>query len=299
MAISVIIPVFNESEAIANTVNQVFEILSENKIEFELIIVNDGSTDGSFQKVQEIFDSFPDSNLKIIHHQHNLGYGAAIKSGILNANKEVIGILDADDTYEVSDLLKLLNHLAHFRFDMVVGQRQGRSFKGSLSKQFLRALLKRLVEFMTGRKVPDINSGSRVFRKDLALQNLDLLSDKFSFTTSITLAFMMRNAFVDYVPISYHKRTGNSKVKIVQDSIRTFGFVLTVSLYFNPLRIFAPLSGIFFVLGLLNLIVSLLFINQVFVLMATVFVSTSAIIFAMGLVAQLFGDKALSINGKR
>ena len=298
MTISVIIPVFNESEAIVDTVNQVFKIMDVNRVEFELVIVNDGSTDGSFNKVEEILKSFPDSNLKVIHHQHNLGYGAAIKSGILRANKEVIGILDADDTYEVVDLLKLLTHMIHFRFDMVVGQRQGRNFEGSLSKRLLRRLLKQLVEFMTGRKVPDINSGSRVFRKDLALQNLNLLSDKFSFTTSITLAFMMRNAFVDYVPISYHKRTGKSKVKIVQDSIRTFGFVLTVSLYFNPLRIFAPLSGFFFVLALSSAIITLFLGNQIYVLMATILLSTSAIIFGMGLVAHLFGDRALSINSK-
>lgn len=297
--LSIVIPVYNEGSAVVGTVNSIIQGLNAEEIDFEIILVDDGSIDNTSREISQHLSQYIGSSLSILEHQHNLGYGAAIKTGINNAQGESIGILDADETYEVSDFIRLFKHFQKSGFDMVVGQRQGSHFQGNFSKRILRRLLKKLVEFMTGRKIPDINSGSRIFRRDLALANFNLLSDKFSFTTSITLVFMMRNAFVDYLPISYNARNGKSKVKLISDSIRTLGFVLTISLYFNPLRIFAPITLLFLFGSLCNLVTFVFTGKSIFLLVASIFVATTAIIFALGLLAHLLGEKVSTINQSR
>jgi hypothetical protein len=107
-------------------------------------------------------------------------------------------------------------------FHMVIGARTGEHYRESMIKDPLRALLKFIVEFTASRRIPDVNSGLRVFSRAVAMQYFPRLSDNFSFTTSLTLAYMMNSRFVDYQEIDYYKRVGRSKVHLFRDSIRTY-----------------------------------------------------------------------------
>jgi hypothetical protein len=128
-------------------------------------------------------------------------------------------------------------------FDMVVGARTGDHYTESALKSPLRSILKLLVEFTAGRTVPDVNSGLRVFSKTAIIEHFDHLCDTFSFTTSVTLAYMITGRFVKYVPIAYSARVGHSKVKLIRDSLRTLQYIMQAMVYYNPMKVFVLLSA--------------------------------------------------------
>jgi len=235
--ISVVIPAFNEGAAVRQTVEQLSRILASSK--HEIIVIDDGSTDSTGSEAAA-------AGARVIVHPHNLGYGGALKTGIRAALYDTIVITDADGTYPNADLPKLLEEYRK-GFNMVVGARTGTQYHESLLKSPLRLLLKWLVEFTTGRKIPDVNSGFRVFSRPEVLPYLDHLCNTFSFTTSVTLAYMMTAKFVGYVPIDYHVRIGNTKVRLFRDSLRTLQYIVQAILYYNPLKMFLLISGLLFV----------------------------------------------------
>ncbi len=146
-------------------------------------------------------------------------------------------------TYPFTEVPKLLEEY-HKGFDMVVGARTGEHYRESNLKSPLRKILKFLVEFTAGRKVPDVNSGLRVFSKTTIIAYLNHLCDTFSFTTSMTLAYMMTGKFVKYIPIPYDKREGKSKVRLFRDSLRTLQYILQAINYYNPIKIFLSFAAL-------------------------------------------------------
>jgi glycosyltransferase involved in cell wall biosynthesis len=229
--ISVVIPALNEEGAIADTVEKACEVLTCAGLEpFEVVVVDDGSTD----RTGEIARS---AGAHVVRHPHNVGYGQSIKDGIVAARYETIVICDADGTYPIEAIPNLVRRHRE-GFDMTVGARTGPNYRESALKVPLRWLLRHLVEYTASRKIPDINSGLRVFERSTVLGYFSHLCDTFSFTTSLTLAYIMTGRFVTYVPIDYHPRIGRSKVMLFRDAIRTFQYILEAAVYFNPLRIF-------------------------------------------------------------
>jgi glycosyltransferase involved in cell wall biosynthesis len=228
--ISMIIPAYNEELAIVETVDACKRTLAKLGGEYEIIIIDDGSSDNTA-------DVAVAAGARVIRHPHNLGYGRSLKDGILAATHDTIVIADADGTYPVERIPDLFRaHQAGFH--MVVGARQGRHYDESFSKMMLRIVLKILVEFTAGRKIPDINSGLRIFSRQDILPYFQYLCETFSFTTSLTLAYMMNGMFVTYIPIAYQQRVGKTKVRMFRDSLRTLQFIVEAILYYNPIKIF-------------------------------------------------------------
>lgn len=229
--LSVVIPAYNESEAITATLQEIFAVAKAKSIEpCEIIVVDDGSEDDTGQKAKA-------AGAIVIRHPHNVGYGRSLKDGIKNATYDTIAITDADLTYPFNEIDNLLEHY-HKGFDMVVGARTGKHYKESKFKSPLRLVLKFIVEFSTGQKIPDINSGLRVFSKKTITPYLKHLCNTFSFTTSMTLAYMLSGRFCKYIPIPYHKRVGKTKVKLFKDSLRTLQYILQAVNFYNPIKIF-------------------------------------------------------------
>lgn len=234
--LSVIIPAFDEEDAIGQTVRKVKETLAVSDIAaFEIIVIDDGSAD----RTQEIAAT---EGAIVIRHVHNLGYGRSLKDGIEAARYPAIVITDADGTYPIQDIPRLFA-LYRQGYHMVVGSRTGEHYRQSIIKSPLRWILQHLVEYTASRKIPDINSGLRIFSRDHARAYLDRLCDTFSFTTSLTLAFMMNGLYVVYVPIDYYKRIGKTKVRLLSDSLRTLQYIAEAAVYYNPLRVFMLLSA--------------------------------------------------------
>ena len=228
--ISVIVPAYNEENGVGPTLLQVQEILKQAALPFEIIVVDDGSSDATVTRARGL-------QAKVIQHPINIGYGGALITGISNASYETITIVDADGTYPLESFPELLANYQR-GFDMVVGARQGRHYRESLAKSFLRFLFKHLVQFTCGRPVADINSGFRIFSREKALHFKASYSQGFSFTTTITLLFMLNNYVVGYFPIPYHERAGSSKIKLFRDTLGALQIVFTAIAQYNPLKLY-------------------------------------------------------------
>ena len=204
--ISVIIPAYNEEDSIVDTINEIEKVLKQNKLYkgSEIIVVDDGSTDNTKKKALS-------KKVNVISNPTNMGYGYSLKKGIEKAKNETRIITDADRTYPFSSITDMLKEKEK-GFDLVVGARTGKYYRQSIFKSILRRILKKIVEFTTGKKIKDINSGLRIFDKSTVIKFFPKLCNTFSFTTTQTLAYFMNSLTVCYVDIPYRKRVGKSKI---------------------------------------------------------------------------------------
>jgi glycosyltransferase involved in cell wall biosynthesis len=231
--VSVVIPAFNEESGIGRVLTGLRESLARTGWAHEIIVVDDGSSDGTARVAR-------DSGVTVVSHGANRGYGASLKSGILAARAPLILIIDADGTYPIDAIPRLLESAGDH--DMVVGARTGAKVEGPLLRRPARWFLRRLAAYLAETEIPDLNSGLRVFRRDKALQFFPILPSGFSFTTSITLALLCNDGRVAYIPIDYAKRTGRSKIRPIRDMFNFILLIVRSILYFNPLKIFIPAS---------------------------------------------------------
>ena len=278
--ISVVIPALNEAGAVGASVADISSVLvAANLVPFEIIVVDDGSTDQTGKVAAE-------AGARVVRHPHNVGYGRSLKKGIEVATYDLIAISDADGTYPASAIPELVR-LYQQGFDMVVGQRHGAHYRESALKVPLRAILRFLVEWTAGRRFPDINSGLRVFSRAAVMTYFPHLCDTFSFTTSMTLAYMMTNRFVTYSRIDYFERDGRSKVRLFRDSLRTLQYVVEAILYYNPLKIFLLFSLVCLVAAVVMMLVSLYFAIVTGVMLAVGAAMVSVVILGIGMLAVL------------
>lgn len=244
MALSVVIPAYNEEGAVRETVEDVRKHLNDAGVEHEIIVVNDGSTDDTLGAARE-------SGATVLDNQVNSGYGATLKRGVRSAKYPYIAILDADGTYPARYLPEMLELCREQ--DMVVGDRGAAMKNVPMIRRPAKWMLNSLASFLAERKLNDLNSGLRVFRTEELIPYLPLLPQGFSFTTTITLCMSCGGKRFMYHPIEYGKRVGKSKIRPV-DFINFIILVLRIMVLFNPLRVFIPLGLLFFALGAAKLI---------------------------------------------
>ncbi|MFK7767652.1 MAG: glycosyltransferase family 2 protein [Mariniblastus sp.] len=238
-AFSLIIPVYNEEDAIDQTIQELKKTFADLNTPFEILVVNDGSSDGTAEKLEKW-----KNDVSIIHHESNTGYGASLKTGIRHAQYDWIVITDADGSYpnhRIPELVQMAN-----RFDMVVGARTGANVTYSKIRSIPKWFLIRFAKWLSGRDIPDLNSGLRVFRKNIAMRFIKLYPNGFSFTTTITMAMLTNRYRVHYEPVDYHARIGNSKIQPIRDTLRFTQLILRMGMYFAPLRVILPVAGLFF-----------------------------------------------------
>jgi len=238
--LTVIIPVFNEETAIENTLAEL-TIYSE-KNNWEVLVVNDGSTDNTKNILNGIL------SIKVIHHPYNKGYGAALKTGLKNSTTDLICFYDADGQHNPNDVEQLVLNLDNY--DMLVGERQKDSHKEWVRRPG-KWLLSKAANFLTGRKIPDLNSGLRLIKRDVIIKLLHLFPDGFSFSTTSTIAFLNLGYNVGYFPITTRKRTGKSTVKQLKHGSNVLLLILRLIVLFNPLKVFIPLSFTIVAVGIL------------------------------------------------
>ena len=243
--VTVIVPAYNERDAAGQVLDNLDRVMNGSGYDFEIIFVDDGSEDETWKEAET-------RRVKLIRHQSNKGYGSALKSGIRAAEGEVIVITDADGTYPTDRIPDLLGYMD--RYQMVVGARIGQHVNMPLARRPAKWLLGRLANYLANTKIPDLNSGLRAFRKDVARQFLPILSSRFSFTTTITLAFLTNDYQVKYIPIDYHRRIGRSKIRPLRDTLYFLFLIIQTVSCFNPLRVFLPMSLFLFFAGCLDAI---------------------------------------------
>lgn len=239
-SVSIIIPAYQESGAIGEVVRDVLLVASELDCDYEVIVVDDGSSDGTGDMARA-------AGAHVLTHPYNKGYGASLKTGIRFASNRTVIFLDADGQHDPKDIKRLLAERRNY--DMVVGARKGTA--GSpLWRKPGKVFLSWLVNQLTGRKIPDFNSGYRALDREMALRFLPIMPDGFSFSTTSTIAAFKAGYLVQYLPIEVAKRIGTSTVTAA-DGFRTIMLIIRLVTLFAPLRVFLPISAVTFLIGLL------------------------------------------------
>jgi glycosyltransferase involved in cell wall biosynthesis len=247
---SLIIPVYNEEAAVEETVRSAHESLARTGESFEIVVIDDGSNDGT----GAILDSLEIAHLRVLRNPVNRGYGASLKRGIRRSRGDLLGITDADGTYPVVVIPELIRTLHDADADMVVGARTKSGAHIPLVRRPAKAIVAWLANLLISTRVPDVNSGLRVFRRDLAEQFMHLYPTRFSFTITITLAALSSDHHVVFVPIDYFERKGRSTLDSHVSGIANFlaflGIVVRIVTYFRPLRFFVWPSAFLTLTGL-------------------------------------------------
>jgi glycosyltransferase involved in cell wall biosynthesis len=276
--ITLLIPAYNEE----NGIGPVLEAVKKLGLPGEILVVDDGSTDRTFEVARA-------SGVEVIRHDVNRGYGQALKSGILASQYDIIVITDADGTYPNEEIKNLLSHMRNH--DMVVGARTGENVNIPLIRRPAKKFLNILANYLAGVEIPDLNSGLRAFRKDVARQFFPILPSGFSFTTTITLAMLSNGYRVKYLPINYHQREGRSKIHPIRDTVGFTALIVRTTLYFNPLKVFMPLSGIVALSAFALLLFSKLVLHRVMDISVIVLLSAALQIAVIGMLADLIDKR--------
>jgi glycosyltransferase involved in cell wall biosynthesis len=285
--VSIVIPAYNEKGSISRTIEEINEAIKTLDDILEVIVVDDGSTDGT----AEIAKQSP--SVRVIQHPQNRGYGASLKTGIRHAAGEIILIIDADSTYPIEEIPLLLSHMD--TYDMVVGARTGKDVKIQPIRKPAKWVLSKLANYLSGTKIPDLNSGFRAFKREIALKFFNILPDQFSFTTTITLGMICSGYTIKYVPISYHHRVGKSKISPIRDTSNFILLIMRTIIYFNPLKIFLPISLGLGVLGVAMLCYDIFVIRDIGDKTVLLF-SMALLIGAIGMLSDLIVRKTNEIG---
>ena len=281
-SISIVIPCYNEAKGVARSLNEIFETLNE-KNDFEIIAINDGSTDKTLIILEEYALQKP--QVRVVNNSINLGYGASLKKGIQQAEGDIIIITDADCTYPANQISLLLEKLD--TVDMAVGARTGNKVQIPLVRRPAKWVLLKYARWMARADIKDLNSGLRAFRKKDALRFFPLLPDGFSFTSTITLAMHVNGMQVCYHPINYNRRIGKSSIRPIRDTLAFFSLVLRTTMYFRPLQVFGTLSGVLLACAIGVGVLGKLYLGEVPDVATMSLVSTSLIFLGLGLIGDL------------
>ena len=243
--VSVILPVYNEKGHLHAEIERIREALDRSRHRYEIIVVDDGSNDGSGEALKEI------EGIRLLQFATNRGSGSARKYGTRAARGRVVVWTDVDMTYPNDRIPELVEELEGH--DQVVGARTSEQGTAKLARVPAKFLIRKLASYLTETDIPDLNSGFRAFRRDVALQYLHLLPVGFSCVTTITMTFLANGYSVHYVPIDYAERAGTSKFHWWTDTRRYLLQVVRMVLSYNPLRVFLPLATVLLVVGLAKL----------------------------------------------
>jgi glycosyltransferase involved in cell wall biosynthesis len=245
--VAVVIPAYNERNGVGTTIDRVRTALGDIPGTSEIVVVDDGSTDGTGEQAES-------RGARVIRLNGNTGYGAALKAGIAGTVSEWIVILDADGTYPAEAIPRLMRLSAGA--DMVVGARAPSDASIPLVRRPAKWLLCRLASYLAERRIPDLNSGLRVMRRSALSSFLHLLPSGFSFTTTITLALLAAGRVVEYDPVVCQRRIGHSKLR-ARDFTNFVMLVLRTVVLFNPLKVFLPIGTVLFLIGFVKFIYDL------------------------------------------
>jgi glycosyltransferase involved in cell wall biosynthesis len=277
-SVTVVIPAYNEASAIVTVVTQLRQLLPD----VDVLVVDDGSNDSTFTAASS-------TGVKVIKHARNLGYGAALKSGIRAAQTPFVAMFDADGQHRPEDLAEMLQ-LAP-RCDAVIGARTGGSHQVN-SRKPGKWVLGKVANQLVGQSIPDLNSGMRIIRRNVILRYLHLLPNGFSASTTTTICLLQRGYDVTFHPIRTRERVGKSTVKQLRDGFNTVFLMIRLIVLFNPLRFFLPPS--------ILLVVSGLIYGLSLALIRGHGVPTLALLMVMtGLIATMFGLLADQISSLR
>jgi glycosyltransferase involved in cell wall biosynthesis len=274
--VSVILPAYCEENVIGQVILSIHDVMQEADIQYEIIVVDDGSADQTWYEAQK-------AGARVFRHAYNLGNGAAVKTGIRHANGDVIVLMDSDGQHDPKDILRLLSEIP--THGMVIGART-RDSETTVYRDFANFIYNSFASYICGRKIDDLTSGFRAIRTSLARQFLYLLPNTFSYPTTITLATLRAGHCVSYIPIIAAKRVGRSKIKPLQDGPRFLVIMLKIATLFSPLKIFLPISMVTMGLGIFWYIYIYIFVTPRLPSASVIMIISGIMFLLMGFIAE-------------
>jgi glycosyltransferase involved in cell wall biosynthesis len=281
--ISVVIPVYNEESAIGHDLDILVQAMEPGGYDYEIIVVDDGSTDESAEIVGRY------SQVRLIRHPYNQGTGAARTTGLRAAQGDIVVMTDGDGTYPNQDIPRLLAEMEEKGYDMVIGARRREMGSWKWLRSPTKWFIQVLASYLTGVRIPDLNSGFRAFRREWALEYLHILPQTHSWVSTITIAFLSRGYFVGWIPIDYYKRVGRSTFHPLADTYNYLSLVVRAVMYFEPLKVFLPAALALLGVGVLKFIRDLFVFRSLFYVpgVTVVILLTGLQVGALGLLADL------------
>ena len=270
--ISIVIPVFNEAAGLAELLGKIHAL---KLVQAEVIVVDDGSSDGSAEVALAAV-------AHVIRHPYNIGNGAAVKSGIRAAQGRLIVLMDGDGQHKPADIPQLLAEAG--KYHMVVGAR-AKGSKLRFHRNVANSVYNLFASYVTKFTVQDLTSGFRVLSRRDTLRFIDLLPNTFSYPTTLTLAFLRSGLTVKYVPIQTLYRSGQSKITLVTDGVRFFLIIAKIATLFSPFRVFLPVSIMFFLAGMANYAYTY-YTEHRFTNMSALMFTAAVIVFMLGLISE-------------
>jgi len=270
--VTVLIPAFDEAEAIGDVVRELKEVATG----CDILVVDDGSTDATALLAGQ-------AGAAVIRHETNRGYGAALATGVRHVDTDVVVFFDADGQHDPRDVPRLVAEIG--ACDMAVGFRTGESHtdvRRVPGKKVLRAF----ADYLARERIPDVNSGLRAFRREVLLRYLHLMPEGFSFSTTSTFAMLKAGRSTKWIPIVTRKRVGTSTVAQLRHGPQTLMLMLRLTVLFDPLRVFLPISGLLMLLAAAMTVANFIFFRFAVPSTAVLFGIASVIVFMLGLVTD-------------
>jgi glycosyltransferase involved in cell wall biosynthesis len=254
--VTVVLPCYNEQDHVRDELERIVKALDASEFSYELLIIDDKSTDNTLAVLREELSRYP--HMRLMPFRRNGGSGTARRIGTAEARGRIVVWTDADMTYPNERIPEFVHYLIdHPDVDQVVGARTSEQGTHKLFRVPAKYLIRKLAEALSSTQIPDLNSGLRAFRRDVSLPYLRLLPPGFSCVTTITMSFLSNQHAVDYLPIEYAKRAGTSKFHFFKDAYRYILQVLRMVMYFNPIKVLMPLAIWIFVIGFVKAIVDI------------------------------------------
>jgi glycosyltransferase involved in cell wall biosynthesis len=251
--------------------------MRSNFSDYEIIVINDASTDRTSEEVSKFED------VKLVSHPYNKGNGSAVRTGIRNAKKEFVVMMDADGQHDITDIVKIVESLGVY--DCVVGARTEASH-GSFHRNIANRFYNRLASYVTNIKIEDLTSGYRGFRTSVIKKFLYMFPNGFSYPTTSTLAIIKAGYNLKYCPIRAKKRIGTSKIRILRDGFRFLLIIIKIAILFSPLKVFLPVSLVFILGGLMHMFYKIILLGARYTQFSIFLISVGVIIFLIGLLSE-------------
>jgi glycosyltransferase involved in cell wall biosynthesis len=293
--LSVVLPVFEEQERIEALLHDLVQTLQATGRSFEVIAVDDGSSDATAEALQRALDAAP-GVLRVARHLQNRGNGAALRTGIRLAQGELVVTMDADGQHNPADIAGLLEQIPPY--DLVVGART-QGYRGSWYRGLANGFYNRFASWLTRRPIADLTSGFRAMRREVVNHFLPLFPEGFSAPTTTTMAFLKAGYNVTFVPIQVGQRTaGQSKIRLWRDGARFLTIILRMIMLYDPLRIFLPVGSWLAVLGLAAWIAGLWAAGRLVVPNSAIFLFSAALMtWLLGLVSDQIAGSRVQYHG--
>jgi len=293
--ISVVLPIFNEASTINDVLASVIEKLKVEGIDFEVIAVDDGSTDGTPDQLAALRKVYPE-HVRVVRHLINRGNGAALRSGTRIAKGSIIVYMDADGQHTPDDISKLLELIPPY--DLVIGSRT-KDYQSSWYRRIANNFYNRFASWLSQSEVKDLTSGFRAMRREAVVHFLPLFPNGFSSPTTTTLAFLKAGYNVAFLPIQVGKRVaGKSKINIWSDGAQFLLIILRMIMLYDPLRIFFPAGVILIFLGFLAGLAGILNAHRLVLSNSAILLFLAAILtWLLGLIASQVASTLIHYHG--